>query len=397
MKFSNILFCLFVLCTFSQYCNAVINWSQKGMTYTNDKYCPFVRYNDSKSDLSLYNLRSSGANWVSIVVTNFQDTQNTTAIYPVPGITATDEELEHAINYAHKIGLNVMLKPHIDFMKDPAHWRGEIGVYYTEQQWAEWFANYTPSLVHYAEMAENLKVEQFSLGCELIATSWRDAQWRQVAKSVRDVYSGVLTYAANHGGEETNKTWWDVVDIIGVDAYYPLCPETHNATLADMVNYWNVIMYQGVNNGEEQMTSSLHNLTVFWNKPMIFTELGYCSGNCTTGPEVDLGIQDIQFQSVFEAFANVPWFEGVHWWNWVTDPAFGGEDNWCMTPQFKPTEVLLHEQYGSLYPPIRPNYPAVCPFNGSIMKLYWLFSYCKIKIGYKNQCKFTFQIVVILL
>ena len=42
----------------------------------------------------------------------------------------------------------------------------------------------------------------------------------------RNVYSGVITSSANwgwlddRGGEETQKTWWDAVDFIGVDAYY---------------------------------------------------------------------------------------------------------------------------------------------------------------------------------
>ncbi|GAM18788.1 hypothetical protein SAMD00019534_019630, partial [Acytostelium subglobosum LB1] len=353
----SIILLIAVLCQSSY---AEINWKQKGMTYTNGKYCPYVKFNESKSDLSLYNLRGTGANYVSIVVTNFQVNINTTAIFPTD-ITATDEELVHVINYAHKIGLKVMLKPHIDMTEDPAHWRGEIGTYYTNDQWAEWFANYTPILTHYAKLAEELHVEQFSLGCELIATSPRDAEWRAVAKSVREVYHGVVTYAANHGGEETNKTWWDVVDIIGVDAYYPLVPENPNATLADMVEYWKIIMYKGINNGEEEMSTSLYNLTVFWKKPMIFTELGYCSGQCVTGPGINLGLQDEQFESVFQAFADIPWFEGVHWWNWVTDPAFGGDGNWCMSPQFKPVEMLLHWQYGSLYEPIRPSYPPVCP------------------------------------
>jgi len=37
---------------------------------------------------------------------------------------------------------------------------------------------------------------------------------------VREVFSGELTSSANWGGEESTKNWWDVVDYIGVDAYY---------------------------------------------------------------------------------------------------------------------------------------------------------------------------------
>ncbi|EGG23732.1 hypothetical protein DFA_05866 [Cavenderia fasciculata] len=320
--------------------------------------CPFVKFNDSRSDLSVSNLRSTGANYITIVVTNFQDSIDTTTIYPT-NLTATDDELTHVINYAHGLGLMVMLKPHIDLTKDPSHWRGDIGLNYNDQEWDEWFTNYNAILVHYAQMSQKLGVEQFSLGCELIATSPRDSQWRQVAASVRDVYDGKITYAANHGGEETNKTWWDVVDYIGVDAYYQ--PTTLNATLASLTDMWYEIMYVGLNNGIEQMTTSLYNLTVFWNKPMIFTEIGYCSGECTLGPGIDLGFQTEHFEAVFLAFPDLNWFHGVHWWNWASDSAFGGDNNWCMTPQFKPTEDLIRAEYGGTEQSVRPDYPPLCP------------------------------------
>jgi len=39
-------------------------------------------------------------------------------------------------------------------------------------------------------------------------------------QAVREVYTGELTSSANWGGEEMSKQWWDVIDYIGVDAYY---------------------------------------------------------------------------------------------------------------------------------------------------------------------------------
>lgn len=45
-------------------------------------------------------------------------------------------------------------------------------------------------------------------------------------------------------------------------------------------------------------------------------------GNCTLGPGVDLGSQDEHYEAVFQAFEKTDWFQGVFWWNWVTDPAF---------------------------------------------------------------------------
>lgn len=271
--------------------------------------------------------------------------------------------MRHTIQKAHELGLKVLLKPHIDLYDDPEHWRGQIGKYFTNDQWKEWFSEYEKFLIHYAKLATEENVEMFSLGCELIATSKRDFEWRQIAKSVRQVFYNNITYSSNWGGEETNKTWWDVVDVIGVDAYYPLAPTIKSPTLENLVDFWKIIVEKGVANGVNggYMRGGLKNLTTYWKKPIVFTEVGACSGNCTTGPEVDLGYQYLRYLAVFEAFKDVEWFLGTYWWNWASDPAFGGEDNFCMTPQFKPVEKLLRDWYGSYTQEAeKPNFPAKC-------------------------------------
>ncbi len=75
------------------------------------------------------------------------------------------------------------------------------------------------------------------------------------------------------------------MDVIGVDGYYPLSPDITDPTVEDLVAFWNVIITKGVDNGVNggYMNGSLHDLVVKWNKSMIFTEVGYCSGNCTLG------------------------------------------------------------------------------------------------------------------
>eukprot|EP00026_Physarum_polycephalum_P010305 Phypoly_transcript_10463.p1 GENE.Phypoly_transcript_10463~~Phypoly_transcript_10463.p1 ORF type:complete len:406 (+),score=56.59 Phypoly_transcript_10463:52-1269(+) len=337
--------------------SAPVPWEIKGFSYTNDKYCPNVSFASNESDLSLYNLRSTGANYISLIVTQWQDTINTTDIFPVENRTATDDALVHAITTAYKLGMKVMFKPQVDLTSDPAHWRGEIGTYFTEEQWDEWFISYTPMIVHYATLAEQNKVDIFSLGCELIMTSPQDAHWRAVAAKVRQVFSGRLTYSANWGGEETDKTWWDVVDFIGVDAYYQLVPDMGNTSVDALVSGWNAV----VNTGTGGMHGGLLNLTKVWNKSLAFTETGACSGGCGRTPVVNQNEMVVYIESIFTAFSDYPWFMGMQWWNWVTDPAFGGDENNCMSPQFKPAEVVFRQGYGGTYQSILPSYPAKCP------------------------------------
>ena len=101
----------------------------KGMTYTSDRYCNNVTFDSPRSFASLYHLRTTGANYIAIVVTEFIDHSTSTDIHPIYEKpypkdnyyvyrTATINELTAAINYAHEIGFSVMLKPHLDIVKD---------------------------------------------------------------------------------------------------------------------------------------------------------------------------------------------------------------------------------------------------------------------------------------
>ena len=146
--------------------------------------------------------------------------------------------------------LKVLLKPHIDLAVPERYrqlWRGDIGKEYkTEKQWDEWFASYEEMIVKYASLAETLNVEMFSISCELINTSKQDSRWRNVIQSVRKAYSGPLVDSANHDGEEYEKTWWDAVDYIGVDAYYlPILKKDYDEE--DRYRYTDSVFYEPPN------------------------------------------------------------------------------------------------------------------------------------------------------
>jgi len=271
--------------------------------------------------------------------------------------TDADDDLRSIIAHAHSLRLEVLLKPHIDLIDDDSYWRGDIGIGFTDSDWNEWFDSYATFILHYATLAQNTGVEMLSISTELINPSKRDAQWRNIISRVRDVYSYKITDSANWGwlnatgGEETNKTWWDAVDIIGVDAYYPLTNETH-PNVTTVITAWKPVIER------------LQNLSEYWGKPVILTEIGYCSGDCafrnSTGP--DEQAQEIRYRAAFEALKDHDdWFKGMFWWTWNTDPAFGGSGDPCISPQFKSAEKVLRKYYqASSGLPIRPDYPSVC-------------------------------------
>jgi hypothetical protein len=300
-------------------------------------------YSTPEADQSLANLAATGSNWVAVIVTGYQQTYTSTVITRDQPKTPTDEDLAHAITTAHDLGLSVMLKPHLDLSDDPAHWRGHVGAGFTDEaQWMAWFAAYSEFINHYAALAQENGVEQFCVGTELVATSSREDDWLQVVGGVRELFQGAITYASNHGGEESSVTWWDAVDYIGVDAYYAL--SGHNDPSVDELKAAWV---------ERGYVETLAGLSASFDKPILLTEIGYRSADGTTRapwewqskPAVDLQEQADAYQAALEVLWGQPWLAGIYWWNWDTNPNKGGEADTDFTPHNKPAEEVLKAYY----------------------------------------------------
>ena len=320
-------------------------------------------YSDPNADRALAELADMGVGWVSIVVTQYQDTVHSTAIAPTEG-TPTDADVRHAIRAAHAEGLNVMLKPHVDLWNDPNHWRGEIGPNFTTAQWNTWFASYTAMITHYAQLAAEEGVEQFSVGTELNSTTGREAQWRAVIAAVGAEFDGTLTYA----GDWTNALlvpWWDALDLIGVDAYYRLADDGNNSPTADEIaEKWQPVLADlaGLSAAEGD-------------KPILFTEIGYRSQNGAaqhpwdweSGGAVDLAEQALLYQVAFEQVADEPWFAGFYWWSWDAVPYQGGVCDNGYTVHDKPAEDVVRQWYGA---PPRDTTPPPPPVEAVALPIY---------------------------
>jgi hypothetical protein len=298
------------------------------------------RYAQPDADLALARLADTGANWIALIVTQYQDNISSTLIYSTTA-TPTDADLIHAIAQAQGLGLKVMLKPHVDLANDPGHWRGQIGQSFDAAQWNAWFAAYRAFIEHYAQLAQDHGADQFCVGTELRTTESREADWRAVIAGVRSHYAGPITYAANHG-DETGLTWWDGVDTIGVDAYYALTNE-RDPTVEALKTAW------------QPHVATLAALSATWNKPVLFTEIGYRSldgANQTPWDwhiegAIDMQEQADAYQATFESVFDQPWFAGLYWWAWGTNPFQGGGCDSGYTPHVKPAEDVLRSWYGA--------------------------------------------------
>jgi hypothetical protein len=313
-------------------------------------------YSLPDSDLSLAHLKETGADWISLIVTCYQDNLGSTLI-SANETTPTDEDLIHALGRAHELGLKVMLKPHLDLANDPSHWRGQVGQAFTSAtEWSEWFASYQTFIDHYADLAAANSADQFCVGCELEGTTHRAADWRVIVAGIRSRYSGPIIYAGNHSGEEIGMTWWDAVDILGVDAYYPLSMK-NNPTLQELKAAW------------QPLVSSLASLSAKWQKPLILTEIGYRSIDGAarhpwdwqiTG-KVDLQEQADCYQAALESVYDEPWFAGIYWWSWSPDPLEGGPDDDGYSPHDKPAEEILRAWFKGSGPQARRPIPEPDP------------------------------------
>lgn len=317
-------------------------------------------YRNQESDESLSNLAATGANWIALVVTGYQETASSTVITRAPSLTPADADLIHVIDFAHSLGLKVLLKPHVDLTRDPNHWRGSIA-FRNEADWSAWFAFYRDFINHYAELAQANGAEAFTVGVELEGASKREADWRRVAAEVRQRFSGAITYAANPGGEETNITWWDALDYIGVNAYYELA-SGDNPSVAEIKAAW------------QKYLPVLESLSYHYGRPVVFTEIGYRSIRGTSaiagdwkrgeGRPIDLQGQADAYEAFFESVWDQPWFIGAYWWAWPADLSSGGPSDSTYMPYKKPAEQVIRSWYGGPAPDDRPKGTRQGPARG---------------------------------
>lgn len=310
---------------------------QKGMCYATWSK---DRFSSTASDASLKEIAQTGAKWVAIVPTWYQDKCYTTKVFANES-TASDESVIHAIDTAHALGMKVMIKPHLDIVDiSEGSWRGEIACI-NEPDWKAWFESYRDFMVHYAQIAQANNVEMLCIGTELTSVSTiRGEMWKDIViKPVREAYKGPLTYAANWNVEYMHVSFWDAMDYVGIDAYFPLS-DKDNPTLEELKKGW------------EPWVKEMEDFQKKINMPIIFPEVGYISADgAAKMPWEDLPgkanmeLQANCYRALLETFWGKEWFYGMYWWRWGTDVRFGGPGNRGFTPQNKPAKKIVVQWY----------------------------------------------------
>lgn len=237
-------------------------------------------------------------------------------------------------DYANAYELQVMIKPQVWI---PGSWVGEFDLK-TEEDFAKWQETYTEFILDFARIAQEKEAALFCVGTEYkkLGVKYPD-YWRGLIKKVRAIYDGPLTYASNWDHYQ-NIPFWEDLDFIGVNAYFPLVNKA-TPSVTELKKAWK--------KPKEEMKAFAQKK----GKSILFTEYGYMScdyaawktwENEKKNPPVNLTAQANAYQAVFESFQDEDWWAGGFLWEWQSNSEeAGGPNDKHYSPQRKPAEKVI--------------------------------------------------------
>lgn len=301
---------------------------------------------------SLQELKENNIEWITLVPFAGQ------ADYDAPTLrynrSNSPEDIENRnrrwvdqMKLSKDLGFKVFLKPHI-WMHAPrdGKWRSDIYPS-NEENWKTWSDDYRAFILNYARLAQEAHADMFCIGTELTRLSSEKPEfWKGLIREVKNIYSGQLTYAANWYEEYESVSFWEELDFIGIQAYFPLTKNMEPSVL-ELKKAWDGIMPE------------LSKVSQANQRPILFTEVGYkSSANAAIEPWAWIdygGDDDLEqsdktqancYQAVFETLWRQEWFAGMHVWQWRSDHRDRrGKNHIDFTPQGKKAQEIISEGY----------------------------------------------------
>jgi hypothetical protein len=249
------------------------------------------------------------------------------------------------IEQAHARGLRVELVPHLWI--ETEGWRGEIDPG-SPEGWSAYHASYRRFVLTWADYAAEIGADALSIGVE--CTSWSGrfgAFWRELISEIRKRFNGPITYSSNWD-EVENVLFWDQLDWIGVNAFYPLAGHD-GATDAEYVA------------GAERIVPSVRDLAEVLEMPVVFVEVGYTTrANAAVQPwlwavdmtnvVIDEREQARALAAIVGAFLDEDWFGGFFLWRYYAHLHDVSQEAWWgFSPHAKLAEPVLERIFDARY------------------------------------------------
>lgn len=225
--------------------------------------------------------------------------------------------LERPLVEARRRDLKVFVKPHLGYWGSRFAWRGDI-TFDDDEQWERFFRTYRAWITNVA--AATPDADGFAVGTELDRTLDHEAEWRSIIAAVRGATPAPLCYAANwtHYRE---VGFWDALDVIGIQAYFPLTDESP-PTEKGLREAWDRILDDVSTYGRAR------------DRHVVFTELGYNRSfdaaarpwdHRTDGPEAE-AVQALCLGVALEEIEDAPQVIGSFLWKWFPQPRSAGRN-----------------------------------------------------------------------
>lgn len=316
----------------------------KGFNFAHEGYAIYNGYGSELAAGALKQLEGLGANAVAIVPYSYM--RNPQEPTPLPFMSRagseTDEGVAHDAYIARQLGIKTVLKPQI--WLGGGSWPGDVEMQ-NEEDWKGFFDHYYRWMRHYALLAEMNRMDMLCVGVEFAkATLQREQDWRALIRKLRGLYSGPMTYSANWGTEFENLQFWDELDYIGLNCYYPLS-QSENPTDEELSAAFHRVLHLAKRVSEQ------------YDKPLLFTEIGFTSTPTPwVAPHRDRDGSPYQGEAQGRCYRIVmgnlqpetQWCKGVLWWKYPTYLSHGGPGHTGFTPNGKPAEAAVKEWFGKL-------------------------------------------------
>lgn len=263
-------------------------------------------------------LRELGVNWIAIhpYARISDDGSVRWRGYPSE---SPPEHLVRPIREARARGLSILVMPHLAYWGSRFRSRSEIDFAAPEAR-ARFWSSYRAWLCALAEVVDG--AHAFSIGNETDKLLADETEWRGLISEIRARTSAKLVYAANWS-DYARVPFWDVLDAIGVQAYFPLSA-SEQPSESELESAWSRILPE------------LRALSQRTGKPVVFTELGYpCSLAAAREPWSYVEARGDQRPRAAELQARClavalrvlarerAWLRGAFLWKWFVGPAPG--------------------------------------------------------------------------